>query len=74
MEEERVIVQVDITDSPEPFDEVTEGEMETARILRMDPMDLHRILDTHMKVLGEQARARMAARKALASEQRTVVR
>jgi hypothetical protein len=73
MEEERKVIQVDVTDTPEPYDEVSQGEIETARILRMDPMDLHRILDAHMAVLGAQARARMAARKALASEQRTMV-
>jgi hypothetical protein len=74
MEEQRTVIQVDITDTPEPFDEVSEGERETARILRMDPMHLHRILDAHMLVLGAQARARLKARKErLASDQRTVV-
>lgn len=73
--EDREVIQVDITDTPEPFDEVSEGELETARILRMDPMHLHRILDAHMNVLGAQARARMKARKErLASDGRTVVK
>ncbi len=73
--EDREVIQVDITDTPEPFDEVSEGELETARILRMDPMHLHRILDVHMNVLGAQARARMTARKErLASDGRTVVK
>ncbi|QNN99213.1 hypothetical protein SEA_FAUST_122 [Streptomyces phage Faust] len=73
--EDREVIQVDITDTPEPFDEVSEGELETARILRMDPMHLHRILDVHMNVLGAQARARMKARKErLASDGRTVVK
>lgn len=72
--EERKVIQVDITDTPEPFDEISEGEFETARILRMDPMDLHRILDAHMLVLSERAKARINARnERLASTKRTVV-
>lgn len=73
MEGERKVIQVDITDTPEPYDDVSEGELETARILRMDPMDLHRILDAYTKVLHTQVKARMAAKKTLASEQRTVI-
>lgn len=73
MDNERKVIQVDITDTPEPYDEVSEGELETARILRMDPMDLHRILDAYTKVLYTQVKARMAAKKVVASKQRTVV-
>ncbi|UUG69441.1 hypothetical protein SEA_SHAM_121 [Streptomyces phage Sham] len=73
--EEREVIQVDITDTPEPFDEVSEGELVTAKILKIDPMHLHRILDLHMNVLGAQARARIKARKErLAAEGRTVVK
>jgi hypothetical protein len=68
---DRELISVDITDTPEPYDEVTEGEIETARILGIDPMHLHRILDLHSNVLRDRIKARMAQR--LASGKRTVV-
>lgn len=69
----RWVVEVDITDTPVPYDDVSEGELETAEILRMDPMHFHRMLDLYMNVIGKQAQERIAERKRLAAEQRTVV-
>lgn len=68
----REVISVDITETPDPYDEVTSGEIETAMLLRIDPMHLHRILDLHTQVLGAQARARRVER--LASPSRTVVK
>jgi hypothetical protein len=67
----REVISVDITETPDPYDEVTSGEIETAKLLKMNPEHLHRILDLHTQILGTQARARRAER--LASPTRTVV-
>jgi len=37
---------------------LSEGEIETAKRVGMDPQELHDLLDVHMEVLGELAKKR----------------
>ena len=71
--EQREVIQVDITDTPEPYDEISPGELEAAKILRMDPMHFHRMIDLYMRVCAKQAGEKMNSRKKIAAEKRTIV-
>jgi len=68
----REIISIDITETPDPYDDVTEGEIATAKMLRMDPMHLHRIMDLYAQILRAQVMERRAER--LASSTRTVIK